>query len=124
MPRIEEPKMPIMENEKSDIRGIEIIIKQPKAKEEGDCDKETEIYNAWHEEGIKSLMEAATKAENIIMRWFEENRNTKINEEQENNIAEYRKAQDAVNQKVEEVYGKMKGVKIVETEVCIGVKEF
>ena len=125
MPR-REPGMPTAkdpEDEKENERKVEIIIKQPEAIEK-DPEKETEIYNAWHNEGISSLMEIATKYENETMRWLERHKDEEINAEQKNNIEEYRKAIDIVNKKIEEVYGEMEGVKIEDIKVVIAFKEF
>lgn len=53
-----------------------------------------------------------------------ENKDIPVNEEQKNNMREYKEAVNIVNKKIEEVYENMKGVKIVETEEIIGVKNF
>ena len=123
----EKPMVPTPENDEGinegKVREVKIIKKMPQSTTKNP-EKESEIYNAWHDEGISSLMEIATEYENKIMRWFEEHKDEKIDEEQRSNIKSYEEASDAVNKKIEEVYGKMEGVEIKDTEVVIAVKEF
>lgn len=90
---------------------MKIIIKSPKAKKEGDYKTEGEISRLWYKE-IDYLMAKATEKQNRIIRLS--------GKEKEMAINEYREAQNIVNQKVEEVYGKMNGVEITTTEMAIG----
>ena len=90
-----------------------VEIKSPRAKDRKDYETEGEISRIWYEKGLDPLMKEATEAQNRII-------GLPDGEEKDTAIREYEKAQDIVNQKVEEVFGKMEGVKITTTEMSIG----
>ena len=109
---------------------MEVITKSPKAKKKNDYKKESQISSVWYEE-INSLMEEATEALNKTIRWSDLSRRDEIKKETagmskeqikkiiEEDIEEYRRATDIVNQKIEVVYGEMEGVEIEESEMTI-----
>ena len=109
---------------------MEVIIKSPRTIEENDYKRESKISSVWYEE-VNSLMEEATKALNKTIRWSDSSRRDEIkretagmNREQikkiiEEDIEEYRRATDIVNQKIKDVYGEMEGVEIEESEMTI-----